>query len=47
MTLLNFSYMHQHYEIRHFGNKQVLFKLFKINNLKIIQKNNQCNISLI
>tara|TARA_B100000989_G_scaffold233294_1_gene180061 strand:- start:794 stop:1816 length:1023 start_codon:yes stop_codon:yes gene_type:complete len=47
MKLLNFSYMHQNYEIRHFGNKKVLFKLFKINNLKIIQKNNKCNISLI
>ena len=47
MTLLNFSYMHKHYAIRHFGNKKVLFKLFNINNLKIIQKNNKCNISLI
>ena len=47
MTLLNFSYMQKHYEIKHFGNKKVLFKLFNINNLKIIQKNNKCNISLI
>ncbi len=47
MTLLNFSYMYQYYKIRHFGNKKVLFKLFKLNNLKIIQKDNQCNISLI
>ena len=47
MTLLNFSYMQKHYEINHFGNKKVLFKLFKINNLKIIQRNNKCNISLI
>ena len=47
MTLLKFSYMQKNYEIRYFGNKKILFKLFKINNLKIIQRNNKCNISLI
>ena len=47
MTLLNFSYMQKHYEITHFGNRKVLFKLFKINNLKINHVNNKCSISLI
>ena len=45
--LLKFSYQEKLYEISYFGNKQILLKLFEINNLKIENRNNNCRLSLL
>ena len=45
--LVNLSYKEKIYHISFFGNLKILSRLFQNNNLKIINKNNICKISLL
>ena len=47
IKLLNLSYQKKNYEISYYGNIEILLKLFKMNNLKILNENKLCKISLI
>ena len=45
--LVSLSYKEKIYHITFFGNLKILSRLFQNNNLKIVNKNNICKISLL
>ena len=47
LNIKSLSYKSVEYDIEYFGNKKILFNLFKLNNLKISEKNDLCIIRLI
>tara|TARA_B100000989_G_scaffold287973_1_gene258185 strand:+ start:458 stop:1483 length:1026 start_codon:yes stop_codon:yes gene_type:complete len=47
LNIKTLSYKSVEYDIEYFGNKKILFNLFKLNNLKISEKDDLCIIRLI